>query len=57
MPPVYEALSSFKYVSNSEKQSLFVIKLDLCCVVFDYTNPTKKPKGERHELANSIRAC
>ncbi|RWW48398.1 hypothetical protein BHE74_00045526 [Ensete ventricosum] len=42
--PVYEALPSFKDVTSSEKQSLFMRKLDLCCVVFDFTDPAKNLK-------------
>ncbi|XP_064965958.1 serine/threonine protein phosphatase 2A 57 kDa regulatory subunit B' theta isoform-like [Musa acuminata AAA Group] len=42
--PVFEALPSFKDVPNSEKQSLFMRKLDLCCVVFDFTDPSKNLK-------------
>ncbi|URE24141.1 Serine threonine protein phosphatase 2A 59 kDa regulatory subunit B' [Musa troglodytarum] len=42
--PVYEALPSFKDVTSSEKQSLFLRKLDLCCVVFDFTDPAKNLK-------------
>ncbi|KAK4798413.1 hypothetical protein SAY86_030739 [Trapa natans] len=40
----YEALPGFKEVPNSEKQSLFIRKLGLCCVVFDFTDPTKNTK-------------
>ncbi|KAK3023591.1 hypothetical protein RJ639_044051 [Escallonia herrerae] len=40
----YEALPSFRDVPNSEKQSLFIKKLNLCCVVFDFTDPTKNLK-------------
>ncbi|MED6168235.1 hypothetical protein PIB30_010016 [Stylosanthes scabra] len=40
----YEALPSFRDVINSEKQSLFIRKLKLCCVVFDFTDPTKNLK-------------
>lgn len=40
----YEALPSFKDVPNTEKQSLFVKKLNMCCFVFDFTNPTKDLK-------------
>ncbi|XP_076954403.1 serine/threonine protein phosphatase 2A 57 kDa regulatory subunit B' theta isoform-like [Bidens hawaiensis] len=40
----YEALPSLKDVPNSEKQNLFIRKLDLCCVVFDFTDPTKNLK-------------
>lgn len=42
--PSYEALPSFKDVPSSEKQNLFVRKLSLCCVVFDFTDPTKNAK-------------
>nr|GMD01179.1 serine/threonine protein phosphatase 2A 57 kDa regulatory subunit B' theta isoform-like [Ipomoea batatas] len=40
----YEALPSFRDVSNSEKQSLFIKKLNLCSVPFDFTDPTKNLK-------------
>lgn len=40
----YEALPSFKDVPNSEKQNLFIRKLNLCSVVFDFTDPTKNLK-------------
>ncbi|URE30633.1 Protein phosphatase 2A regulatory B subunit (B56 family) [Musa troglodytarum] len=42
--PIYEALPSFKDVPNSEKQILFMRKLDLCSVVFDFTDPSKNLK-------------
>ncbi|XP_050119533.1 serine/threonine protein phosphatase 2A 57 kDa regulatory subunit B' theta isoform-like [Malus sylvestris] len=37
----YEAFPAFRDVPNSEKHHLFVKKLNLCCVVFDFTDPTK----------------
>lgn len=40
----YEALPSFRDVPNSEKQNLFIKKLNLCSVVFDFTDPTKNLK-------------
>ncbi|XP_058102149.1 serine/threonine protein phosphatase 2A 57 kDa regulatory subunit B' theta isoform-like [Magnolia sinica] len=40
----YEALPSFRDVPNSEKQSMFIRKMNLCCVVFDFTDPTKNLK-------------
>uniref|UniRef100_A0A1J3CZF7 Serine/threonine protein phosphatase 2A regulatory subunit n=1 Tax=Noccaea caerulescens TaxID=107243 RepID=A0A1J3CZF7_NOCCA len=40
----YEALPSFKDVPNTEKQNLFTKKLNLCRVVFDFTDPTKNIK-------------
>ncbi|XP_006654758.1 serine/threonine protein phosphatase 2A 57 kDa regulatory subunit B' kappa isoform [Oryza brachyantha] len=36
-----EPLVSFKDVPNSEKQNLFVSKLNLCCAVFDFSDPNK----------------
>lgn len=38
---VVEPYLSFKDVSNAEKQNLFVSKLNLCCVVVDFTDPDK----------------
>lgn len=40
----YEALPSFRDVPNSEKQNLLVKKLNMCCVVFDFSDPTKNLK-------------
>ncbi|XP_072992264.1 serine/threonine protein phosphatase 2A 57 kDa regulatory subunit B' theta isoform-like [Typha latifolia] len=40
----YEALPSFKDVPISEKQNLFIRKSNLCCVVFDFTDPMKNTK-------------
>ncbi|KZV28003.1 serine/threonine protein phosphatase 2A 57 kDa regulatory subunit B' iota isoform [Dorcoceras hygrometricum] len=36
---VIEPLLAFKDVPSSEKMSLFISKLSLCCVVFDFTDP------------------
>ncbi|KAF7813641.1 serine/threonine protein phosphatase 2A 57 kDa regulatory subunit B' theta isoform-like [Senna tora] len=44
VPLPYEALPAFRDVPNSEKQSLFIKKLKMCCVVFDFTDPTKNIK-------------
>ncbi|XP_028791937.1 serine/threonine protein phosphatase 2A 59 kDa regulatory subunit B' zeta isoform-like isoform X1 [Neltuma alba] len=43
-PGVYEALPSFRDVPNSEKQNLFLKKLNICCVVFDFSDPAKNLK-------------
>uniref|UniRef100_A0A2P2KVQ7 Serine/threonine protein phosphatase 2A regulatory subunit n=1 Tax=Rhizophora mucronata TaxID=61149 RepID=A0A2P2KVQ7_RHIMU len=40
----YEALPSFRDVPSSEKQNLFIRKLNLCCVVFDFSDPSKNLK-------------
>lgn len=40
----YEALPSFRDVPNSEKQNLCIRKLQMCCVIFDYTDPSKNLK-------------
>ncbi|KAM7266781.1 hypothetical protein ACFE04_008947 [Oxalis oulophora] len=40
----YEALPSFKDVPNSDKQNLFIRKLNMCCIIFDFTDPTKNLK-------------
>lgn len=40
----YDALPAFKDVPNSEKQILFIRKLRMCCVVFDFSDPTKNVK-------------
>ncbi|KAB2057380.1 hypothetical protein ERO13_A11G153600v2 [Gossypium hirsutum] len=38
---IYEALPGFRDVPSTEKQSLFLKKLNMCCVVFDFGDPTK----------------
>lgn len=44
-PPFpYEALPSFRDVPSAEKQNLFIRKLNMCCVVFDFTDHTKHLK-------------
>ncbi|KAL4034419.1 hypothetical protein IC575_007556 [Cucumis melo] len=40
----YEPLPGFREVPSSEKQNLFVKKLNLCCFLFDFTDPTKHLK-------------
>lgn len=40
----YEALPWFREVPSSEKQNLFVKKLNLCCFLFDFSDPTKHLK-------------
>ncbi|KAL5729854.1 hypothetical protein ACHQM5_002748 [Ranunculus cassubicifolius] len=40
----YEALPNFRDVGNSEKQNLFIRKLNMCCIVFDFTDPSKNLK-------------
>ncbi|XP_071736495.1 serine/threonine protein phosphatase 2A 59 kDa regulatory subunit B' gamma isoform-like [Rutidosis leptorrhynchoides] len=40
----YEALPSFRAVSNSEKHNLFIKKLNMCCVVFDFNDTSKHLK-------------
>ncbi|KAG8383266.1 hypothetical protein BUALT_Bualt05G0166500 [Buddleja alternifolia] len=44
IPSSYEALPSFRDVPNSEKQQLFIRKVKMCCVAFDFTDPTKDVK-------------
>ncbi|PIN00917.1 Serine/threonine protein phosphatase 2A, regulatory subunit [Handroanthus impetiginosus] len=36
-----EPLLAFKDVPSSERMNLFISKLSLCCVVFDFTDPAK----------------
>ncbi|XP_022725637.1 serine/threonine protein phosphatase 2A 57 kDa regulatory subunit B' theta isoform-like isoform X3 [Durio zibethinus] len=42
--PAYESLPAFKDVPASDKHDLFIKKLNLCCVIFDFTDPTKNLK-------------
>ncbi|KAG2567010.1 hypothetical protein PVAP13_7NG226800 [Panicum virgatum] len=39
-----EPLPAFKDVVASEKQNLFVKKVNLCCALYDFTDPTKNLK-------------
>ncbi|KAK7316569.1 hypothetical protein RJT34_00131 [Clitoria ternatea] len=40
----YEALPSFRDVPSAEKPNLFIKKLYMCCVVFDFNDPAKHLK-------------
>lgn len=40
----YEVLPSFRDVPSSEKQNLLIRKLQMCCVLFDFGDPTKNLK-------------
>ncbi|XP_072968286.1 serine/threonine protein phosphatase 2A 59 kDa regulatory subunit B' gamma isoform-like [Typha angustifolia] len=40
----YEPLPSFRDVASSEKPALFVKKLAMCCVVFDFSDPSRNAK-------------
>ncbi|KAL3647876.1 hypothetical protein CASFOL_008844 [Castilleja foliolosa] len=46
-----EPLIAFKDVSSSEKTNLFISKLSLCCVVFDFTEPVKNTHGKELKRA------
>ncbi|XP_039141700.1 serine/threonine protein phosphatase 2A 59 kDa regulatory subunit B' gamma isoform-like [Dioscorea cayenensis subsp. rotundata] len=39
--PAYELLPSFRDVPSSEKPALFIKKLGMCCVVFDFSDPAR----------------
>ncbi|GER31338.1 serine/threonine protein phosphatase 2Aregulatory subunit B [Striga asiatica] len=43
-PGPYDSLPTFRDVPNSEKQTLFLKKLNVCCVVFDFADPTANLK-------------
>ncbi|KAL1812918.1 hypothetical protein ACET3Z_022983 [Daucus carota] len=40
----YEALPGFREVPSSEKHSLFIKKLNMCCVLFDFNDASKNLK-------------
>ncbi|KAI5074263.1 hypothetical protein GOP47_0010224 [Adiantum capillus-veneris] len=58
-----EPLPLFRDVPNSEKQNLFIRKLNLCTVVFDFTDASKNVKEKEikkqtlHELADYVSAA
>lgn len=47
-----EPFMSFKDVSNSQKQNLFVSKLNFCCKVYDFNDPDKNCTeiNSKHEI-------
>ncbi|RAL38035.1 unnamed protein product [Cuscuta campestris] len=49
-----EPLVSFKDVPTSEKMNLFISKLSLCCVVFDFTDPSKNTAEKELKRATLI---
>ncbi|XP_051129508.1 serine/threonine protein phosphatase 2A 57 kDa regulatory subunit B' kappa isoform-like [Andrographis paniculata] len=49
-----EPLVPFKDVSNSEKMNLFISKLSLCCVVFDFTDPVKNVQEKELKRATLL---
>ncbi|KDP26746.1 hypothetical protein JCGZ_17904 [Jatropha curcas] len=50
----YEGLPAFRDVPNSDKQNLFIRKLNLCCIVFDFTDPTKNLKEKEIKRQNLL---
>ncbi|PKA56611.1 Serine/threonine protein phosphatase 2A 59 kDa regulatory subunit B' gamma isoform [Apostasia shenzhenica] len=40
----YEPLSSFRDVPSSEKPGLFLRKIAMCCVIFDFSDPAKNAR-------------
>lgn len=52
-PTTYAALPSFRDVPSSEKPNLFINKLRMHCVVFDFSDPYKniKEKDIKHQTA------
>ncbi|KAK9074070.1 hypothetical protein SSX86_006667 [Deinandra increscens subsp. villosa] len=40
----YDQLPSFREVPTSERHNLFIKKLNMCCVVFDFSDPSKNLK-------------
>lgn len=49
-----EPLLAFKDVSSSEKMNLFISKLSLCCVVFDFTDPAKNVQEKELKQATLL---
>ncbi|KAK1259328.1 Serine/threonine protein phosphatase 2A 57 kDa regulatory subunit B' iota isoform [Acorus gramineus] len=44
-----EPLLNFKDVTSTEKQNLFITKVNLCCVVFDFSDTTPGNNGNTNE--------
>ncbi|KAK6129710.1 hypothetical protein DH2020_036576 [Rehmannia glutinosa] len=49
-----EPLLAFKDVPSSEKMNLFISKLSLCCVVFDFTDPSKNVQEKELKRATLL---
>ncbi|XP_042032749.1 serine/threonine protein phosphatase 2A 57 kDa regulatory subunit B' kappa isoform-like [Salvia splendens] len=49
-----EPLLAFKDVPSSEKMNLFISKLSLCCVVFDFTDPMKNVQEKELKRATLL---
>ncbi|XP_051122612.1 serine/threonine protein phosphatase 2A 59 kDa regulatory subunit B' eta isoform-like isoform X2 [Andrographis paniculata] len=45
-PSSYELLPSLKNAPFSDKESLFIRKLKMCCVAFDFSDPSKDVRGK-----------
>ncbi|KAI5061061.1 hypothetical protein GOP47_0023566 [Adiantum capillus-veneris] len=59
----FEPLPSFRDVPSSERPNLFIRKLDLCCVVFDFSDASKNVKEKEIkrqtlvELVDYVGSC
>ncbi|XP_075522535.1 serine/threonine protein phosphatase 2A 57 kDa regulatory subunit B' kappa isoform-like [Primulina tabacum] len=49
-----EPLLAFKDVSSSEKMNLFISKVSLCCVAFDFTDPAKSVQEKEIKQATLL---
>lgn len=51
-----EPLLAFKDVPSTEKQNLFISKLNLCCMIFDFEDPSKsfKEKDIKRQLLTEL---
>jgi len=43
----FRPLPSIKDVPNTEKQNLLIVKLNMCCTLFDFSDPTKNIKEKK----------
>jgi len=43
----FRPLPSIKDVPNTEKQNLLIIKLNMCCTLFDFSDPTRSIKEKK----------
>ncbi|GFP81491.1 serine/threonine protein phosphatase 2a 57 kDa regulatory subunit b' iota isoform [Phtheirospermum japonicum] len=49
-----EPLLAFKDVPSSERMNLFISKLSLCCIVFDFTDPSKNVQEKELKRATLL---
>ncbi|CAN6165819.1 unnamed protein product [Urochloa humidicola] len=50
----FRPLPSIKDMPNSEKQNLLIVKLNMCCTLFDFTDPTRNIKEKKIKVETLV---